>query len=68
MFCYRSGRTPVDEVLGRPFQEKILGLINGFGEAMDDMDRNDDPEAAEMDTEEGDPALKVYDKYGTGSS
>ena len=35
----RQGRTPVDEALGRPFQDRILTIINSFGTTTEQLDK-----------------------------
>ena len=67
---YRQGRTPVDEALGRPFQDSILAAINTYGKTVDRMDENDDPEEGvdivdQVPGDDLDPALRPYDKYGS---
>lgn len=73
---FRQGRTPVDEALGRPYQDEVLAIVNSYGKVTDRLDDNDDPESGEYEMEEqnleagneSDPELKPYkyDKYGTG--
>ena len=74
----RQGRTPVDEALGRPFQDAILSVVNSFGKTTDRLDDDDDPESGDVEMEEQVPDpndseqstraentdLQPYNKYG----
>ena len=64
-FCDRQGRTPVDEALGKPFQDKVFSTINSFSKA-ETIEEDEDPESQEMeDAPPEDQEFRPYNKYGT---
>ena len=69
----RQNNSPVDEALGRPFQDSILQVVQSFSQERPEerAAEKEDPEVDEdgmvVVTAETDPALQVYDKYGQGS-
>lgn len=66
LFCCRQGRTPIDEALGKPYQDKIIEIVNAFSSKAETIDEDDDPEEQEMENAPPeDPDLKPYNKYGT---
>ena len=61
----RQGRTPIDEALGKPYQDRIFEIVNTFSSKVETIDEDDDPEEQEM--EDAPPKysdLKPYNKYG----
>ena len=58
-------RTPIDEALGKPYQDNIFDIVNAFSNKAETTDERDDPEEQEMeDAPPEDPDLRPYNKYG----